>query len=150
MDKGDVDCVHIYMCVLIRVWLFVTPWTAACQDLLSMEFPRQEYWSGLPFPPPGKLPYPETEPASPLSPELQVDSLPLHHQGNPKHLVLWLVFDTNKINTIDWVNTVAALPYCFLTSFPPIPQLYWDIINTWHGVSSVRLFGTHIAIWLPL
>ena len=32
---------------------FVTPWTVACQALLSMEFSRQEYWSGLPFPTPG-------------------------------------------------------------------------------------------------
>ena len=35
--------------------LFVTPWTAAHQAPLSMEFSRQEYWSGLPFPPPGVL-----------------------------------------------------------------------------------------------
>ena len=35
------------------VWLFVTPWTGACQTPLSMEFSRQEYWSGLPFPSPG-------------------------------------------------------------------------------------------------
>ena len=43
-------------CVLSRVRLFVAPWTVACQAPLSMGFPRQEYWSGLPFPPPGELP----------------------------------------------------------------------------------------------
>ena len=37
-----------------RVWLFVTPWTVVCQAPLSMEFSRQEYWSGLPFPSPGE------------------------------------------------------------------------------------------------
>ena len=36
----------------------VTRWTVACQAPLSMGFPRQEYWSGLPFPSPGDLPYP--------------------------------------------------------------------------------------------
>ena len=41
-----------------------TPWTIACQSPLSMGFPRQEYWSGLPFPPPGDLPHPGIEPAS--------------------------------------------------------------------------------------
>ena len=41
------------------------PWTAACQAPLSMGFPRQEYWSGLPFPSPGDLPYPGIEPLSP-------------------------------------------------------------------------------------
>ena len=46
-------CVYIYIsCVLSRVWLFATPWTVACQVPLSMEFSRQEYWRGLPFPSP--------------------------------------------------------------------------------------------------
>ena len=38
------------------LWLFAAPWTVARQAPLSMGFPRQEYWSGLPFPPPGDLP----------------------------------------------------------------------------------------------
>ena len=41
----------------------MTPWTAALQALLSTEFPRQEYWSGLPLPPSGELPNPEIKPA---------------------------------------------------------------------------------------
>ena len=53
-----------------RVQLFVTLWTVACQAPLSMGFPRQEYWSGLPFPPPGDLPNPGIESASLTSPEL--------------------------------------------------------------------------------
>ena len=56
-------------CVLSRfsrVWLFVAPWTVACQAPLSMGFSRQEYWSGLPFPPPGDHPDPGIEPASPV------------------------------------------------------------------------------------
>ena len=50
----------------------LTSWIVACQAPLSMEFSRQEYWSGLPFPP-GDLPDPGIEPRSPA---LQVDSLP--------------------------------------------------------------------------
>ena len=42
-----------------------TPWTVAHQVPLSMEFSRQEYWSGLPFPPPGHLPNPGTKLVSP-------------------------------------------------------------------------------------
>ena len=53
-----------------RVWLFVTPWTATCQASLSMGFSRQEYWSGLPYPPPEDLPDPGNEPASLKSPTL--------------------------------------------------------------------------------
>ena len=44
--------------VLRCVQLFVAPWTVACQASLSMGFPREEYWSGLPCPPPGALPDP--------------------------------------------------------------------------------------------
>ena len=43
----------------------VTPWIVACQAPLSMEFPRQEYWSGLPFPSPGDLLDPEIKPKTP-------------------------------------------------------------------------------------
>ena len=67
---------HLLSCVR----LFATLWTIACQAPLSMEFSRQEYWSGLPFPTPGDLPNPRIEPRSPA---LQSDSLPLSHQGSP-------------------------------------------------------------------
>ena len=43
----------------------VTPWTVACQASLSISFSRQEYWNGLPFPPPGNLLHPGMEPESP-------------------------------------------------------------------------------------
>ena len=66
-----------------HVRFFTTSWMAAHQAPLSMGSPRQEYWSGLPCPPPGHLPHPGVEPISPASPALQVDSLPLSHQGNP-------------------------------------------------------------------
>ena len=59
---------------------FVNPWTVALQDPLSMGFPRQEYWRGLPFPSPGKLADPGIEPASPASHALQMDSLLLSPQ----------------------------------------------------------------------
>ena len=50
--------------------IFVTSWTVACQALLSMGFPRQEYWSGLPIPPPGDLCDPGIKPVSLVSPAL--------------------------------------------------------------------------------
>ena len=57
-----------------------TPWIVAYQAPLSMGFPRQGYWSGLPFPCPGDLPNPGIEPGSPA---LQADSLPTELQGSP-------------------------------------------------------------------
>ena len=56
---------------LSRVQLPATPWTAAHQAPLSVGFPRQEYWSGFPFPPPEDLSDPGI---GPRSPALQVDS----------------------------------------------------------------------------
>ena len=64
---------HVSACVLShfsRVQLFVTLWTVAHQAPLSMGFSRQEYWSGLPCPPPGDLPDPGIEPVSLMSPAL--------------------------------------------------------------------------------
>ena len=62
----DLRCVHV--CVFSCVRLFVIPWTIARQASLSMEFSRQEYWSGLPFPTPRDLPHPGIEPGSPALP----------------------------------------------------------------------------------
>ena len=58
---------YVCLCVLICVWLFVTPWTEAYRAPLSMEFSRQENWGRLPLPPPGDLLDPGIEPMSPAS-----------------------------------------------------------------------------------
>ena len=56
--------------LLSRTRLFATPWTVARQALLSVGVFRQEYWSGLPFPPLGDLSDPGVEPVSPPFPAL--------------------------------------------------------------------------------
>ena len=55
---------------LSQVQLFATPWAVTHQASLSMEFPRQEYWSRLPFPTPGNIPDPGIGPVSLASPAL--------------------------------------------------------------------------------
>ena len=80
-----------FLCVksLSRVRLFATPWTVARQAPLSMGLSRQEYWNGLPFPPPGDLPDPGIKPALLRSSASQVDSLLLSHWGSlPRHVLL--------------------------------------------------------------
>ena len=69
-------CVCMCVCSLSYVQLFATPWTVTHQAPLSMGFLRQEYWSGMPFPPPGDLPDPGIELASPVPPALHVESFP--------------------------------------------------------------------------
>ena len=86
-----------YICVLVcilsrssHVQLFATLWTVARQAPLSMEFSRQEYWSGLPSPSSGDLPHPGIKPMSPASPALQANSLSAELPGKPQ--VLYVLF----------------------------------------------------------
>ena len=65
--------------------LFVTPWTVVHQAPPSVGFSRQEYWHGLPCPPPGDLPNPGIKPRSPA---LQVDSIPSEPPGKPRNTIV--------------------------------------------------------------
>ena len=72
---------------------FATPWTVAHQAPLSIGFPRQEFWSGLPFPSPGDLPDPGIKPASPA---WQAGSLPLSHLGR-LHRNYYLIHEASLV-----------------------------------------------------
>ena len=94
------------MCVLSCVWLFATPWTVACQAPLPMGFPREEYWSGLPF----KLVVVSFSRGSSwprdrtwLSCIGSVNSLKLSHLGNP-HAPPWLLSISQRIGTTIKLN----------------------------------------------
>ena len=80
---GKMEGTQLYACMLSlfnHVLLFATIWTVTLQASLSMEFSRQEYWSGLPCPSPGDLPSPGIKLGSSA---LQADSVLLSHQGSP-------------------------------------------------------------------
>ena len=76
---------NMYLCtqLLSCVRLFVALWTVAHQALPSMEFIRQEYWSGLSFPPPGDLPEPGIKPTSPADPALASRFFTTEPAGKP-------------------------------------------------------------------
>ena len=85
-----------------------TPWTVAYKAPLSMEFSRQEYWSGLPFPSPGDLPHPGIEPRSHA---LQADALSSEPPGKP------LVGFLNMLSCESVVLTdtlILILPYIYI------------------------------------
>ena len=88
----------------------MTPWTVVYQALLSMEFPRQEYWTGLPFLPSGDLLKPGIEPVSP-------DSLPMSHLGD-KALVIAQVTAFSSITSqqIEGEKLEAVIDFIFLGS----------------------------------
>ena len=90
----EIATVHDILWKTVKVssfWLSETAWTIAYQAPLSMEFSRQEYWSGLPFPSPGDLPNRGIEPGSPT---LQVDSLRSESPGKPMWYPMVLLFAT--------------------------------------------------------
>ena len=94
---GFSSCTILCTKSLRRVQLFATPWTVAHQAPLSTGLFRQEYWSGLSFPPPGDLSDPEIEPTSLHLLHWQVDSLPLTLLGSPLHrMVIFKKTTSNK------------------------------------------------------
>ena len=108
-------CVHPEL--LSCVWLFATLWTVACQAPLSMEFSRQEYWSGLLFAIPRDLPNPGIRPASsPLAGRF----LPLSHQGSPMKYFHWFILinlpsSACKRVTKDFFKSVVSSDsFCFI------------------------------------
>ena len=76
-----------------------------------MGFSRQEYWSGLPCPPPGDLPNPGFKPATLASPALQADSLLLSHRGSPNPLFSSVQFTQSCTTLCDPMNhSTPGLP----------------------------------------
>ena len=141
-------CVCVCVCVLARarmlshIWLFVTPWTVAHQAPLSMGFPRQEYWSGLPFSSPGTLPDPGIEPTSLVSPALAGRFFTINPTAKPifyiyrerrrergRMLVLWLSLNLKR------------------RSYPSLKDLSYvhkksGKVKKWKSLSHVHLFLT--------
>ena len=81
---NDSLCVCVHVLRVSACSVFLTPWTVAHDASLSRRFPRQEYWSRLPFPPPGDLPNPGIEPRSPT---LWADALTSEPPGLVIHSV---------------------------------------------------------------
>ena len=108
-------CVHalLFNCVQF----FATPWTVALQAPLFMEFSRQEYWSGLPFPTPQDIPDPGIEPESLASPALTDGFFTTAPPGNPGKILS--IIDTMKhiiSPGLIYLITESLVPFFF---FPP-------------------------------
>ena len=99
---------------------FVTLWTVTWQASLSMGFPRQANWSGLPFPSPGDLPKPWIKPASPVS---QVDRLPLSYPGN--YYKKWNIAICSNMD----------VPREYHTKWSNSEEEKYHMISVMHGIS---------------
>ena len=100
------------------------PWTVACQASLSMGFPRQEYWSGLPFPSPRDLPHPGVKPGSPA---LQVDSLSAEPPEKPQ--IPWSAQALDKLIIIEDRLTLLLcdLSFKYLHYYVAMSHGLWDL-----------------------
>ena len=93
------------------VQLFVTTWTVVHQDPLSMEFSRQEYQIGLPFPSPGELP---DLGIKSRSPDMQEDSLNLSHTGSPAKSIQMFQFFNMLTNTCFFMTIITLTSVIYL------------------------------------
>ena len=106
-------CISLDILVCVRAWSVVsdseTLWTVAHQAPLSMGFPRQEYWSGLPFPSPGDLMTQRLNPCLLHLLHWSVCSLPLHHLGSPSGYGICLLFSLPLLDFSFWLLQRAGL-----------------------------------------
>ena len=136
------QCTCMCTQLLSHFWLFKSPWTIACQVPLSMEFPRQKYWIGLSFPPPGDLPNPEIEPESLCLLRWQVDSLALYHMGSScfismKSYIRLLYLSVRK-TILRWTHVVVCFTILFCCS--QIVFHYVDILSSVQSLSHYQTF----------
>ena len=141
-------CMKALSWLLSLVWLFATPWTVAGQAPRSMEFSRQEYWSGLPFPSPGDLPHTGIEPGSPT---LQADSSPSEPPGKPIiHSYIYVhtcvsdrIHRYISISTFILLSNLSSHQYLQFIQFSPFPfcnSLFWQW-GSWFPFSSIHLLS---------
>ena len=146
-------CVCVCVCVWSFVfWLCATPWTIDHQTL-SMEFSRQ-YWCGLPFPPPGDLSDPGTEPTSLASPAVEDGYFTTVPLGKP--LVSWPGLEPGTLAVIapspnHWITREFPQDYMFHYRYyavQRISQIYssW-ITETFCPLTNMSLFPPSLSLW---
>ena len=100
-------CFCMYPCLVAQLGLLETLWTVAHQAPLSLWLSRQEYWSGLPFPPPGDLPNPGIKPVSPVSPALQAVSLLTRNKNSRTSLAVQWLWPWASI-AVAWIGSLVG------------------------------------------
>ena len=112
-DPGIKPGSPVWLNVLIRVPLFSTPWAVVCQSPLFLEFPRQEYWGGLPCSPQGDRPESGIDPASLTSPALAGRFfLSLVPPGKPIYIVFQIPFPYRLLQNMEYNSLLCTVgPY---------------------------------------
>ena len=120
------------------ILLFATSWTVAHQAPLSMEFSRQEYWSGLPFPTPGDLPDPGIKPTSLESPALAGGFFTTEPLRKPNHGITAIpVLSIHLVTScfsflLLLITLLVCLLFCFTYPFLILSTIYYFCFYTPH------------------
>ena len=126
-----------------RVQLLAILWTLTHRDPLSMRFSRQEYWSGLPYPPPGDPPHPGIKPMSRMSPALAEDLFTTSAAwGAP---FIWSISAVHWLSRVWW--TLCFPMGCSMPDVPPSPSpgvcsnwLYLKVVaGIWRTLNKVSI-----------
>ena len=136
----------------------VTPWTVAHQAPLSMEFSRQEYWSGLPFLTPWELPDPEIKPTSLASPALSGGFFTTEPQGSLSLVITHRIWDTIHLllGTVflgqwqDWRTSTSGVEKCVFHFLVILKSLQFlrtlkDLNSAQKGSKSVTIFRSEYS-----
>ena len=134
--------------MLSHAWLFETLWTVDHQVPLPLGFFRQEYWSRLPFPTPGDLPDPGIKPVSPVSPALQMDSLPAEPLGIIQ-MKLWKELKKTK-NITYAVSTVHNKLWKILKEMGIPHHLTCRLRNLYAGQEATVRTGHGTTDWFQI
>ena len=126
--------------------------TVARQAPLSMGFSRQDYWSGLPCPPPGDLPNPGVQPTPPAAPALQEDALLLSHWGGP-NFTYDIIFvsgaqqsDSIFLNIMKWIARISLVTMCHHRDFL---QDYWLYFLYVHSIPMTYFITGSLYLLMP-
>ena len=128
---------NIVCYLLSRVWLSATPRQAP----LSMKFSRQEYWSGLPFPPPGHLPDPGIEPTSPVFCIGGWILYQLSHQGSPLE---WVVYPFSSRSS--WPRDQTGVS-CITGRYLPIQKMRIRSLSREDPLEKAMATHSNILAW---
>ena len=144
-------CVCVCVCELLnRIWLFATPWTVAHQAPLSMEFSRQEYWSGVPCPPPGNLP---TQGLKAGVPHCRQIPYHLNHQGSPfssihhVEILEGLIFKVIKICVLIYFDNLKSYQYILLVFFTEMQMSKIAAFHYWYHCTKTLDLVNHKSVF---
>ena len=141
-QKGVLSCTYFVTVFqsLNHAQLFATPRTVAHQAPLSMGFPRQEYWSDLPFPSPGDLPDPRIKLGSPA---LQADSLWSEPLGKPHANTPWCLYRSQPEEILEYFASPAEGDTTFLLP----SKRKKDFLPAWQQLNQWELILIRLSCW---